>query len=216
MRRTTYVVPRTNAIYIAVSKAANTTLKYLLHGPTITLDMLNAGARLHSYDRMLTRLVDTGRTLNDLMDGQERIFAFVRHPTERFWSAYFSKVFNHPDHAIVQAVARHFGVPPRPDFPPEMILDYVEATAPVNLDDHIRPQWSSIGFGRLPINYLGRVESMADDLQRLVSIGYLDANHLARFSHLNRSERTAVPNKREIDRRVEAVYQRDFELLGYD
>ena len=89
MRRKTYVVSRTGAVCVTVSKCANTTLKFMLH----RADM-NDPRSVHTKDHFLTRLIDTGRTLNDLLDGSERIFTFARHPVSRFWSAYFTKIFN--------------------------------------------------------------------------------------------------------------------------
>ncbi len=212
MARKTYVVPRTDAVCITVSKSANTTLKYMLFPPES-----GEPRRVHNDDHLLRRLTDAGFTLNDLLDGSHRIFTFVRHPVSRFWSAYATKVLHpRPRNAIVAAMAAHFGVPPRPDFPPEMVLDYVRNTPPPEIDEHIRPQWACTAVEKLPMNFIGRVETMRDDILRLRDMGYLDDGHVRRFKHLNPSAARDLPDKARLDADIRAVYAKDMELFGYD
>jgi hypothetical protein len=212
MRRKVYVVPRTEAVCITVSKCANTSLKYMLYpeGKEVTRDV-------HSDDHMLTRLIDAGLTLNDLLDGSHRVFTFVRHPVARFWSCYLTRILNGRETSeILREIAGYAGVPARSGFPPELVLDYIKDTSPVVMDEHIRPLWSCTGIERLPIDFIGRVESMEGDVRTLLEMGFLDDGHVRRLKHLNRSAGTEFPDKARIDRIIRDVYARDMELFGYE
>ena len=119
--RKIYVVPRTGAVCITVSKCANTSIKYMLYPPN--REIQNA----HQQDYLLTRLTDTGLTLNDLVNGEHRVFTFVRHPVSRFWSAYFDKIFKAPQNGhVISNISHYYGIAPRSDYAPEMVLDYVK------------------------------------------------------------------------------------------
>jgi len=212
MRRKTYVVSRTGAVCVTVSKCANTTLKFMLHPAHI-----NDPRSVHTEDHFLTRLVDTGRTLNDLLDGSERIFAFARHPVTRFSSAYFTKIFNVRNiNYIVSDISAHLGIPKSATYTPEIVLEYINTSSPLDMDEHIRPQWACTGIEKLTINFVGRVETMQYDVIILLEMGYLDVDHVQRFKHLNRSGKHPFPNKERIDRIIRDVYAKDLELFGYD
>lgn len=210
MRPKVYVVPRTGAVCITVSKCANTTLKFMLHS-----EGMNDTRAVHPHDHLLTRLVETGRTLNDLLGGSERIFTFSRHPVSRFWSAYFTKVFDARRDKIASDISEHFGIPKRP-YSPEIVLEYIKASSPIGMDQHICPQWACTGIEKLPINFVGRVETMQDDVKKLLAMSYLDVGHAQRFKHLNQSAKREIPDKQRIDRIIREVYAKDMELFGYD
>jgi hypothetical protein len=215
MRRKTYVVPETDAVCITVSKCANTTLKFMLGPATMAVPR-----NVHANDHLLTRLIDRGLTLNDLLDGSHNLFTFTRHPVSRFWSGYFmvenSERFGNFAHNIRAAMSVAVGAPAKARFSPELALDYVRKTLPIDVDEHFRPQWSCTGIEKLPINFIGRVETMADDVAKLFDMGYLDRHQVARLHHLNRNEKRAPPDKARIDRIIRDVYAKDFELFGYD
>ena len=212
MRRKTYVVSRTGAVCVTVSKCANTTLKFMLHAADF-----DDPRSVHTEDYFLTRLVDTGRTLNDLLDGTERIFAFARHPVARFWSAYYTRIFNVRNmNDIVSDISAHFGIQKSATYPPEIVIEYIKASSPIDMDEHIRPQWACTGIEKLPINYVGRVETMQDDVMKLLEMGYIDCGHVQRFKHLNESAKPNIPDKDRLDRVIRDAYAKDMELFGYD
>lgn len=216
MRRKTYVVPETGAVCITVSKCANTTLKFMLGPPE-----MKAAQGVHRNDHLLTRLIDQGLTLNDLLDGSYKVFTFVRHPVARFWSAYYSMVeTSRPQISFVASIrsdlSKALGVPVSDHFAPELVLEYVRTTSPIDVDEHLRPQWSCTGIEKLPIAFVGRVETMAKDVTKLLEMGYLNRRHVERFGHLNRTEQRDIPDKARIDRTICDVYAKDLELLGYD
>jgi hypothetical protein len=216
MRRKTYVVPETGAVCITVSKCANTTLKFMLGPAEMTVPR-----HVHGRDHLLTRLIDRGLTLNDLLDGSHKVFTFARHPVSRFWSGYFTMVESSKRGGRFKAriradIASAMNVPIDARFPPELVLEYIGATPPIDIDEHLRPQWSCTGIEKLPINFVGRVETMGDDVLKLLEMGYLDRHQAERYRHLNQSEKREIPDKARIDRIICDVYAKDLDLLGYD
>jgi hypothetical protein len=211
MRKKVYVVSRTGAVCITVSKCANTTMKFMLH-PEGT----NTPRRVHGDDYLLTRLTDTGRTLNDLLDGSARIFTFARHPVSRFWSAYFTKIFRRPHSEVASEISACLHLPQDAEISPEAALDYIRAVSPVVMDEHICPQWACTGIEKLPINFVGRVETMPGDIEKLLEMGYLEAGHARRYRHLDQSASREINDKGRIDRIIRDVYAKDMELFGYD
>lgn len=212
MRRKVYVAPRTKAVCITVSKCANTTLKYMLFP-----EGAEVPRNVHSDDYMLTRLIDSGLTLNDLLDRSHRVFTFVRDPVARFWSCYLTQIHNRRgDATIVNEIASYMGVPAQSDFAPELVLDYVKDASPLTMDEHIRPLWSCTGIERLPIDFIGRVETMEKDVGTLLDMGFFDEGHVRRFKHLNKSKGVEFPDKARIDRIIRDVYAKDMELFGYE
>lgn len=215
MRRKTYVVPQTDAVCITVSKSANTTLKYML-GPAEMTETRG----VHSKDHLLTRLIDRGLTLNDLLDGSHNVFTFVRHPLARFWSAYYSMVESDRDSQFIPIVraeiAKGMNISTADRFTPELVLDYVATVSPIKVEEHFRPQWSCTGIEKLPIDFIGRVETMTEDVLKLQEMGYLDRHQVERYRHLNPSGKREIPDKTRIDRIVRDVYAKDFDAFGYD
>ena len=212
IRRKIFLVPRTGAVFIAVSKCANTTLKFMLF-PERMNDLRGA----HRNDNLLKCLVDGGLTLNDLLDGSRKIFTFSRHPVSRFWSAYFTKLYNRPaTRAISSNIIVRMKAPIDRVPSPEIVLEYVKSISPIEMDEHFRPQWACTGIERLPIGFIGRVETMNDDVIKLLELGYLDSRQVQRFQHLNQSEDREIPDKERIDRIIRDVYAKDMELFGYE
>jgi hypothetical protein len=190
MRKKVYVVSRTGTVCITVSKCANTTIKFMLHPESMTNPK-----HVHVDDRLLTRITDTGRTLNDLLDGSAKVFTFVRHPVSRFWSAYLTKIAGRHHKKVVSDISAFLRIPTSAAASPEAVLDYIRGASPVVMDEHICPQWACTGIERLPINFVGRVETMAEDVNKLLEMGYLDAGHVRRFQHLNSSSKRDIPDK---------------------
>jgi hypothetical protein len=212
MRRKIYSVPHTGAVCITVSKCANTTLKFMLHGPD-----MDDPRGVHAKDHLLTRLIDSGLTLNDLSDGSKKIFTFARHPVSRFWSGYLTRVFDRrKPNAITLVISSRFKLPISNTYPPETVLEYIRSTSPIDIDEHLRPQWACTGIERLPINFIGRVETMNHDVMKLLEMGYLDQGQAQRYQHLNKSSTRDIPDKARIDKIIRDVYAKDMELFGYE
>ena len=123
LRRKALVVPGTGAIYLAVSKAANTSLSFILS----TKRGVNE-SNVHKKRFAPLRLVDTGRTLGDLAEGADQIFTFVRHPIARFWSAFTDKIVNARKKAPTGGRRRRRHDPLAGLVTPEDLIEYIANT----------------------------------------------------------------------------------------
>ena len=97
-----------------------------------------------------------------------------------------------------------------------MVLGYIRDASPVVLDEHIRPQWACTGIERIPINFVGRVETMKDDVLKLREMGYFDDENVKRYRHLNQSNSREKPRDERINDMIREVYARDMTLFGYE
>ncbi|MEO0512050.1 MAG: sulfotransferase family 2 domain-containing protein [Planctomycetota bacterium] len=135
--------------------------------------------------------------------------AFVRDPAARAVSAHASKVSSDGD-GDVFVLRRHRGEIWRGMTLLEM-LDAVRRIPVRTLDKHYRPQWT---FLRAGVEVVGRVESLADDWQRLTDRFNLPKVPLG---HRNRSapatrRASLAPDEARL---ITDMYRDDFERLGY-
>lgn len=211
IRRKVYIVPDTGAVFIAVSKAANTSLSFILS--------TKRGVRpdnVHRRPFSPERYVDTGKCLSDLAGGSTPIFTFVRHPVARFWSAYSDKVAHSRRKGRIRgAVATGAGKSPPEPLDPYDVITYLSNTPTIDIDEHFRPQWSCTGIEHLPIGYVGKVETIADDLKELVDRGFLTPEQAQRIPHLNAGIPREPAIKAEFDMVLREFYRKDMDLLGY-
>jgi hypothetical protein len=140
-------------------------------------------------------------------------FTFVRDPYARFVSFYWSKIAGDGN-----PVPRFQRLGFIPGMSIDDVLDRVEATDPFELDPHLTPQSAYVlRNNRLHVDFIGRIERFAEDIKLVeawsgtrLNIGELNVTNKveARSARdtLSRSQRS----------RVQRLYARDFELLGYD
>ena len=136
-------------------------------------------------------------------------FAFVRHPVDRFLSAWQDKVVEHnyygfdePTHAEMQSVEA-----------------FAEWTAGHDLadiravDQHLALQCRLVDLGQ--VDLLGRLETFDRDFSRILrAVGLPDAQSAPRnVTGQRRPTRLGLPAA--LQARLTELYRQDFELLGY-
>ena len=234
----TYVLPRWKVVYVSVPKAACTSLKWLV------ADLQEEDpARFH---RALTREVGRGMTihrrrrwqgtpmLHKLSDEEladiapERgwfVFAVVRHPTERLWSAWQSKfLLREP-----RWVARFADEPWFPRVP-ETTRDVVEdfqrfvrslADDPSQLvmrDRHFQPQTQLVAPDRTPYTRIYKTRDIPELLRDLdAHLRGRGWDGSLRLDAKNETPFRPLPSmfSAETTDGVLAVYGEDFERFGY-
>lgn len=206
IRRKALVVPETGAVFIAVSKVANTSLSYILS----TKPGVKAN-NVHKKRFAPQRLVDTGRSLSDLAKGSTPIFTFVRHPIDRFWSALANQ-----GGRLKRAVHAGAKQPPSGPVDPMDVIRYLRDTPVPLIDEHVRPQFSCTGAECLPMAFVGKLETIGADMKELVARGYLTSEQAQRLPRFNAAEHRPPSNKGEIDEALRKIYRKDMELFDYD
>jgi len=235
----TYVLPGWRVVYVSVPKAACTSLKWLIADlqdedpgrfyAALTREV-GRGMTIHRRRRwrrtpMLHKLSD--KELADI--APERgwfVFAVVRHPTARLWSAWQSKfLLREP-----RWVAR-FG--DEPWFPrvPETTQDIVEdfqrfvraiAAAPDQLvmrDRHFQPQVRLVAPDRMPYTRIyktGEIPELLRDLDAHLRGGGWDGSLELEARNETPLRPLASMFTSETKEAVFEVYGEDFERFGYE
>lgn len=161
---------------------------------------------------------ESGVTLNEFCKSPARFFTIVREPVSRFWSAYKNRILEKPESRIVSKIAKFHNMKnyKSSDITPELTLDYVEHCPTQETDEHLRPQWACCGFGRIEFDYIAKVESLNDDLQRMVELELIHPQTVSFFGQKNKSS-CAVDDavQKRLRARIEQLYAKDFSTFEY-
>ena len=237
--RPTYVMRRHKAVYIAVSKAACTSLKWLV------ADVQGEDpAKFRDVSRMVTR--DLGihlrrgwqRTpmLHSLSDAELSeiapengwfIFTVVRHPSARMFSAWQSKLLlREPRWVRKQGDADWFPRIPRTS--EEVVEDFrrfalamaAEPDHPVMQDRHFMPQWREAAPDRVPYTRIYRtseIPQLLDELeQHLRANGYEGGELQLKESNETPLKPIAAVFPPDVAAAMREIFADDFAGLGYD
>ncbi|MCE2523665.1 MAG: sulfotransferase family 2 domain-containing protein [Rhodobacteraceae bacterium] len=198
------IVEATGAIYFPVPKAANTALKHM-----ITDEHFSDEHRIHSaVPRGVACLDDRHLTLNDLTTGPTRCFTVVRHPIDRFASAYRNRVTTNQENGLKRSLQTFLNCPEDTSISIDDLIAYVAETQPDVMDQHVCPQWSVCGFGRVPLEMIGKVERLERDVQAFANAGLIEPRSISRLvvrKVLSAKQKSAISR----------LYARDFEVFNY-
>lgn len=225
---------RYGATYANNPKAACTTIKTLLSaGEEIppNLDVHQWGVLTHALGQ-----VDEHHARQIVADTM--LFTFVRHPQKRILSAYQDKVkqfhwrmTNRPPLGArrrrnyggavrrYRAITETVGLPQSELVPLDAFLDYLEIVftrkytegEDQEVDRHFDLQSTNIRYGEVEFDFVGRVESMQEDLAKLGSILGTEFQSPGR---MNRTSNTPRPTPSQVVR-IERLFAEDYRLLGY-
>ncbi|MEM1237580.1 MAG: sulfotransferase family 2 domain-containing protein [Pseudomonadota bacterium] len=163
--------------------------------------------------------------LKTIEDHSAFIFSFVRHPEDRFLSAVKDVVIdrtNPNSDSVLKGMRRHGYRDHQSDEEKlEAALSAVEATFAIDkimTEQHFRSQVDHIGFNHLAFDFIGRFEALSRDLAlAFAKAGAAEfAAEMAAPAHANASKKRALKPNAEQRRRIEALYQEDFDAFGYD
>lgn len=205
--------PHANYIYLNNPKCGCSTVKYTLWGKekdSGRIDYMpnqnqvhDIGFWSHNYD-----FADPTRQ-------HAFTFSIVRNPFARILSAYLDKIVK--NNAIRNIFCQIYSVKPQNEI---SFLSFLEAIrdSPPHLDDqHWRPQTDNILFDVLPIDFIGYLENIEQDLPHIMRKIFGSYEYYGEStSHATGAKNQLIPffGKKEIDL-VLAKYARDFEVLGY-
>ena len=207
------IIQATDAIYLPVSKSANTTMKHIISEEYPKEEML-----IHSGTPAgISRLHDHRLTLDDLVAESNRCFTVVRHPIDRFISAFQDKVasprLSNLKEKLWTFLDREMGEALTVDD----LIAYMVETPPEQMDKHVCPQWACCGAGRIPFKMIGKVENLDRDVKNFAEIGLITPESIGRYALRNTSnyDYTARTLSRKQITLVSSIYAHDFKLFGY-
>jgi len=187
---------RHKAIFIHIPKAAGTSIAFAIFGHQISHHSIT-----HYYARNYEKASDYFK------------FTFVRDPLARLVSAYrylAAGGMNSHDRDFARRYIQDRSLP--------QVVEQL-STDPKFLDSlHFRPQFKFVTHPQraatLLVNYVGRVETLADDIRYVLQRLELNSH----IPQLNRSTNQAPIDDIELRSLREAVYriyEYDYELFGY-
>jgi len=202
----------TGAFYIPVPKAANTSVLAAIakvRDPVLPADGMPA------FMTELRNALQVGCVPADFRSGARVAFTVVRHPVDRFWSAYNQAILASREGVFTAAVRNALGLDADRALTPDLVLDYIESQPVEDIDHHFRPQYAICGLEMLPVK-VARCETLAEDLARLADDGHFPKDSLAYVSRLNDRRSADIHDRyRGIDPRIRDVYKRDLAVLEY-
>ena len=209
MRYRNIFLGRYNAVYFPIPKVACSSLKVLC-ARNLSLP-LDGAAHLDDTIHEVNFPYLTPHELRADHSSYCR-FCFVRNPWDRLLSCYSDKV----DAAELAANFERYGV-----FRPRMPFhDFVEQVCRVPdaiADGHFRSQSSFVTDrdGRLMVDFVGKLESLCEDLKRLSEQTCLNVEFVP---HLRKTAKRAYQERycRRTRDLVARKYHRDVELFDYD
>ena len=214
-------------IFIAIGKAASTRILLTLHQLEGHPE-LEPGTNIHD---MGTRLGEFGTDeIVEMITSPEWFkFAFVRDPYDRLLSAYKTQVgntWNEQTRNIKDAINRSLGDPTIQEDPERLISfrDFVHWLCDVGdrhlfWDGHMGVQCRMLMWDIMQYDFIGRVESLTDDLSTVLQRLGASPEILSTVGELvNRTHplQPATAYDRDLAALVHGLYKEDFEHLGYD
>ncbi|MBI6630376.1 sulfotransferase family 2 domain-containing protein [Pontibaca salina] len=182
--------------------------------------------RIHKESDVLTQGREHWeKNMSRLSSPLYKSVTFVRHPVDRLESAFRDFVVErrNPNHVYHMAQFRKFGYNENRSITDNLniFLDYVEASHEISrlrTDRHWRLQVDNVGWGRFQYDYVGRVETLAKDLQSFLIMAGVEAEAAARVAsiRMNTSRSTERIASNSMIYRIQKLYAEDFEAFGYD
>jgi hypothetical protein len=210
-------LPEYGCIYVKNLKAGCTTVTLWLH-------------RIHTGDHGFVPQTNRHRELRTprpwevgwgrvmrMLRGEAYRFTFVRDPIRRAESAYLDKVVHAAEDTWRARVRQALELPDAPGEPVALdtFVAALEATDPLQMDPHWRPQHLNLMHPLVTYDHIGRLENFDADLAAVGEAAGLPHVPVEVRNRTKRPDESLFNGRPDLRRRVEAVYARDFELYGY-
>ena len=206
-------LPEHDVIYVRVPKAACSTLKLWLHR-IHTNDYDFDPGNVHGSIEVPKPHQIGWRTVSKMLSGDAYRFTFVRNPSDRVVSAYFSKIVRPRKQSYRDEVRTALGLGPDVELTFDHFVAAMEATEPTTWNAHWRPQHLITMHGLVEYETIGRVETFDADLARIRDeAGLPEAPLKTRNYHGGYDDPRA--GRPEFQRRLEKLCAEDYEVFGY-
>lgn len=219
----THISRRHRAVYLEVPKAGCTVVKRVMRHSERGGDQEPETGSVHNRDDS-----PLGAPLRDGFDLDELFgpaspwitFTFVRNPFSRALSCYLEKIEGEPRPGQRNLRVVNLGFAPGEHISFRAFLERVAEQPPGKMDIHWTPQTRLASFGKIRHDFIGRFETLQQDLRRVMELTGMRAPDelvVGRTAHTtNARERLAAhyADARCVEL-VQQIYGRDFDRLGY-
>ncbi|WP_323844037.1 sulfotransferase family protein [Microbulbifer magnicolonia] len=218
----TYISLKNKYVYLAVGKAANSTIKHHLY----ELEYHNTKFKtLSLHDRRCSPLLSPFQLDADFLaefikSDDVFKFTFVRNPFSRLLSCYLDRIVpkkSAPYRQLIKLLGKEVG----DDISFESFVLGICDQSPYEMNNHWRLQVDEVCYSHINFDYIGRVESFAQDMANVWPkiAGNFESESLGEE---NKAPSITKSNSRLVDyyseRLVSSVvdkFSRDFEVFGY-
>lgn len=199
-------------LYFRIPKAANSTVVASLYANDTgrVVDGSDDDALRHAKNRFYAHPSALSRNEVDSLD-LYTAFTIVREPVSRLVSAYRDKILKGKPQAM--QVYRYLRRKPPQDISLDEFVDFLEHGGLLG-DPHWMPQARFLPGGFRPLDEIGRVETLADDLPRIFSRLYPQGFRLVDCRpHATRAEKAEI--HAALAARIRTLYAEDYKIFGY-
>ena len=206
------VSPEWKYVYFRIPKAANSTIiANMLHyeqGVTASRDIVE------NFKISDTQLSDLTRPDVDSVLKEYYKFTVVRNPYSRLLSAYYDKIVRRTPHSSV--VADFLGKSKDESISLSEFLDFLESSSALRVDGHWARQTELIALPLEKLDFIGKCESLDDDLTTIMQRLYGRFDEALSFSpHATGADKKVEACADTDLQRIYKVYEKDFDLLKY-
>jgi len=202
-----YIAHNCRLAYLFIPKAGCTSLINMLHMAELP-GFASIGTSIH-------REASLPRAYAPTVPASYFRFTFVRNPYQRLLSFYKSKVrrFADPDPQVNQNLVR-MGL--SEGMPFAAMVEQLAAVRPAAMDLHCAPQHLFVEhLGDSVIDYVGKLENLSTDWKRVQARCPVVVPPLLENQKDGNGDEALYADARVLGL-VHGIYQRDFELFGYD
>lgn len=203
-----------NAIYLNNPKAGCSSIKRTVMEYENSVG--NTNIRIESGEDIHPRNADIfDYSISRYRAGCEFIFSFVRNPFSRVLSVYLDKIKN--DRSEAMEFKRRVGFPEDQPLNLDEFLDGLNHLSSEQDDPHWRPQYDNLLSGKMPLHYIGYVESFEEDFAEVSSVIFGERIRLRSWMKHSTGATEKVkeclsPENVEV---ILKKYHQDFEMFGY-
>lgn len=215
-----YLNLKNNSLYIETPKVACTAIKKLLICEQDESLVSIEPTQIHSLAQQRIARI---RSLNkeivfNAFFGDTFRYAFVRNPFTRILSAYLDKIVKNQWER--QRLLPGLGVDPSENISFSVFLDKISLTESHKQDIHFTSQCNLLMPNKIKYSYIGRFETLGNDIEYLVSKNIFSKSFLNEMSagkhhQTNADERLKEYVTPEVERKILKIFARDFEEFNY-
>ena len=211
--RATNHVSGSDVVYVENPKVACSNMKWALVGAFCPE---NSGRISNIHDRRETMFISDYRgAVRILIDPSSQIFSIVRHPRNRFISAYFDKMHKGRDESVWKIIAAALNLEVDRIHDPKTILDRIYRHSPQDLDSHIAKQVTNIFFGHINFFNIYHLEELSPDATH-IKVGSCSLELINRQSQSTEARIDRSLFDDEALEMIDVVYSDDYAAFGYD
>lgn len=217
---------RRKYVYFPIAKAGNSSIKYELRAKEAADCYYTIKATHETFHPPLVApaQLDPNFYVDEVLRGDFFRFTFVRNPFSRVLSCYLDRILGIPGQPVPPArkqLCRQMKVPLDYEVSFAEFVEFICSQNSYDMNEHWRDQYSTLQCGEISLDFIGKLESLAGDLE-FVSRRVCRPNETPLSHEFNKSPQKTSATARlgefydaRLTELVRKRYERDFVTYGY-